>query len=109
MGQHRLTREEIGYISKKGRRFQKAHVGATILTNPSEKNIKAGYAIVVPKKAIKSAVGRNKAKRRTKAIVIRNFLNKKNRSAIVFFLRKGSNTAKFSTYKEEVNDLFNKI
>lgn len=96
---NRLARIDFSALLKSGRRINTLHF--SLLYSPTV----SGYAVVVSKKVIKTAVGRHKIKRRVQSI-----LNTVTSSyGYVIFARKGVNTLSFFEIQEELGTLLTHI
>ena len=69
------------------------------------------FAVVVSKKVIKTAVGRNLIKRRVRAIVeeLHHARKEEWNTSIVLFLKKEGTTLSFKELKLQIQDVFRKI
>jgi len=85
MGSQKLSREEITYLQQKGRR-----VSTPLFLIYSKENSNKGHrvAVAVSKKEEKTAVGRNRIKRRLRHAV-RGVLKDNNKHIDVFLVARG--------------------
>lgn len=60
----RLSKKEVEYVLKTGKRSSSKYFLATVAKLPSNNEERGGFAVVVSKKTAQSAVDRNKLRRR---------------------------------------------
>ncbi len=92
---NRLTRTNFSVLLKSGKRITTTYF--LLLFSPTV----SGYAVVVSKKVIKTAVGRHKTKRQVQSIL--NTITPS--CGYVVFARKGVNTLSFLEIQRELDTL----
>ena len=101
----RLTKESIGKILKQGRILRGHNISLKYI---ADSNQPASFSFIIPAKIAKSAVLRNRLKRRGRAIVFQLLRRiKEGYSALIFF-EKGSPKMKFSELENEITALLRK-
>ncbi|MHA1747421.1 MAG: ribonuclease P protein component [Promethearchaeota archaeon] len=95
----RINKALFKKIFKKGRRFQSLNLSLAALYVPG---IKSAFAFVVPERAVKKAVARNKLKRRARAIIYKNQPLLQEEIASVFFFKKGAEKLSFQILEKEM-------
>jgi ribonuclease P protein component len=99
----RINRENFEIIMKKGRLLSLPLFSVRFLKNPIKSS---HFSVVVSKKVAKTAILRNKIKRRIYSILNKN--QPKDPYFIIFFAKKGIEKASFLQIKEGVLDALNK-
>ena len=101
----RLKKELIAKILRQGRNFRGQNISLKYIADSGQS---ASFAFIVPSRIAKSAVSRNKLKRRCRAIVFK-FLPRINEGySALIFLEKGSPEMKFSELEMEITKLLQK-
>lgn len=100
---NRLSSRDFELVMKKGRIFNSALFSLKTLKNKDFLGIKA--SVVVSKKVAKTAVLRNKIRRRVYSVVGKELKNSKNPYFLIFFAKKGAEKASFNDQKLEILNL----
>jgi len=101
----RLKKELIIKILRQGRNFRGQNISLRYITDFGQS---ASFAFIISSKVARSAVLRNKIKRRGRAIVLKLLPRiKEGYSALIFF-EKGSPEMKFSEMETEIAKLLQK-
>lgn len=103
----RLQRDEFPNLFKKGKTVNSAHLSFRFVTDP--KLTKSKFSIVISKKTAKTAVVRNRFRRRGYEAIakISPVLNTPLRGA--FFAKTGAEKMSFPEIKREINNILEKI
>lgn len=101
----RLKKESIIKILQQGRYCRGQNISLKYIIDPKQP---ASFAFIVPAKITKSAVSRNKLKRRGRAIVFKFLPRIKEGCLALIFFEKGSTTMKFPELEKEIAKLLQK-
>ncbi len=66
-------------------------------------------SIVVSKSVAKSAVQRNKLRRKMATLIQKKIKNIENKGVFIFFMKKGSNTASINELENSINEVMKKL
>ncbi len=100
----RLSREEISEVSMRGVSYHTPYFSLKVLNSQKSLENKAKFAFVIGKKEEKTAVLRNKAKRRLRSAMVGYFPNLKP-SLFIIFIKKTAINADFKLIKQELGTL----
>jgi ribonuclease P protein component len=98
----RISRKEFGELLTNGKRFNSPHLLLYILQN---KEADSRFAFSVSKKVAKSAVERNKYRRRGYSIISKNSTKIKKGFYFFFSFKKNSIPIAFTNLEKEVGEL----
>lgn len=102
---NRINREDFEKILKKGRLQNSGLFSLRFLENPYNTT---NIGVVVSKKVAKTAVSRNKIRRRAYSLVQKYLKPLKPPYFLAFFAKKGAEKAAFKEVEAEISDLLQK-
>ena len=102
----RITRENFEKVMKKGGLLNSSLFSLRFLQNPYKTT---HFSVVVSKKVAKTAVSRNKLRRWGYSVLKKETDVLKKPYFIIFFEKKGAETAAFEGFKTDIQGLFKKL
>jgi ribonuclease P protein component len=101
----RISREDFEKVMKKGGFLNSSFFTFRFLENPLKST---HFSVVVSKKIAKTAVSRNKIRRRVYSIIKKHTKELKKPYFITFFAKKGVETAKFNEVEQDILKILEK-
>lgn len=95
----RIDKKDVGKVIKEGVAYHSPSFLLKVLKNTEEKTL---FAVVVSKKVSKTAVGRNKNKRRVREVLKKALKEKKEHNFYIVILKKDLNKSLFGDIKNEL-------
>jgi ribonuclease P protein component len=100
---YRLNSHEVRRVRQDGRTYHAPHF--VLQTAPASQSGAAGCAVVVSGKMAKTAVARNRLRRRLYAVLAENIAYEALQEALVLFARRGAQELAPADMREEVRGL----
>ena len=98
--ERRISQSLFTQILKDGRSFNTKNLSLRVSARKDQG--KSAFSFVISAKAVKTAVGRNKLKRRGRHVIKKNLLKIKEGYFCAFFFKKELKDLPFSVFEEEI-------
>ena len=98
----RIDKKDVIKVIKEGATYHSPSFLLKVLKNPLKTTL---FSVIVSKKVAKTAVSRNKNKRRVRVIIKKNTQNIPQERFYIIMLKKDLNKSLFQDIEKEVNEL----
>ncbi len=102
----RLTRDQIKEVAQNG---DHCHQENVYLKYKTIENNNSLFAVVVPARAVRNAVKRNKVKRQARYVLTKEEDNIKPGIAGVFIFKSGSDKQEFKDLEQQIKDILKRV